>query len=41
VNDFICPYVFIMKTTSEFIIIVVYVNDLNIIGTHKAYNCYL
>ena len=32
-NDDICPYVFIKKTTSGFIIIAVYVDDLNIIGT--------
>ena len=32
-NDDICPCVFIKKTTSGFIIIAVYVDDLNIIGT--------
>ena len=30
-----CPCVFIKKTTSGFIIIAVFVDDLNIIGTHK------
>ena len=35
VNNPICPCVFIKKTTSGFIIIAVYVDDLNIIGTHK------
>ena len=35
VNNPICPCVLIKKTTPEFIIIAVYLNDLNIIGTHK------
>ena len=35
VNNLICPYVFIKKTISGFIIIVVYVDNLNTIGTHK------
>ena len=35
VNIPICPCVFIKKTTSRFIIIVVYVDDLNIIRTYK------
>ena len=35
VNTPICSCVFIKKTTSGFIIIAVYVDDLNIIGTHK------
>ena len=35
VNNPICPCAFIKKTTSGFIIIAVYVADLNIIGTHK------
>ena len=35
VNNPICPCVFIKKTISGFIIIVVHVDDLNIIGTHK------
>ena len=35
VNNSICPYVFIKKTTSGFIIIAVCVEDLNIIRTHK------
>ena len=35
VNNPICPCIFIKKTTSRFIIIVVYIDDLNIIGTHK------
>jgi len=33
-NDPICPYVFIKKSKSNFVIIVMYVDDLNIIGTH-------
>ncbi|PHU25225.1 putative UDP-arabinose 4-epimerase 3 [Capsicum chinense] len=32
-NDEICPCVFIKKTTSEFVILVVYVDDINLIGT--------
>ena len=35
VNNPIYPCVFIKKITSGFIIIAVYVDDLNIIGTHK------
>ena len=35
VNNPICLCVFIKKTTFGFIIIAVYVDDLNIIGTHK------
>jgi len=35
VNNPICPCVFIKKTTTKVIIIAVYVDDLNIIGTHK------
>ena len=35
VNNPICPCVFIKKTTSGFVIIAVYVDDLNIIGTDK------
>ena len=34
-NDPICPCVFIKKSKSNFVIIVVYVDDLNIIGTHE------
>ncbi|KAJ9552295.1 hypothetical protein OSB04_016340 [Centaurea solstitialis] len=37
-NNLICPCVFIKKTTSEYVIIAVYVDDLNIIGTHKEIN---
>ena len=33
-NDPICPCVFIKRSGSGFVIIVVYVDDLNIIGTH-------
>jgi hypothetical protein len=33
-NNFICPCVFIKKSKSNFVIFVVYVNDLNIIGTY-------
>ena len=32
-NDPISPYVFIRRDRSEFVIIAVYVDDLNIIGT--------
>ena len=35
VNNPICPCVFIKKITSRFIIIAVYVDDLNIIEIHK------
>ena len=35
VNNSICPCVFIKKTTSGCVIIAVYVDDLNIIGTNK------
>jgi hypothetical protein len=34
-NDPICPYIFIKKSESDFVIITVYVDDLNIIGTHE------
>ncbi|GJY07589.1 retrovirus-related pol polyprotein from transposon TNT 1-94 [Tanacetum coccineum] len=34
----ICPCVFIKKTTSGFVIIAVYVDDLNMIGTNKEIN---
>nr|GFA23499.1 putative RNA-directed DNA polymerase [Tanacetum cinerariifolium] len=37
-SNLICPCVFIKKTTYEFTIIAVYVDDLNIIGTHKEIN---
>ncbi|KAJ9544626.1 hypothetical protein OSB04_024333 [Centaurea solstitialis] len=37
-NNLICPCVFIKKTTSGYVIIAVYVHDLNIIGTHKEIN---
>lgn len=33
VNDPICPCVFIKNTTFGFVIITVYIDDLNIIGT--------
>ena len=32
-NDLICLYAFIKRNGSEFVIIVIYVDDLNIIGT--------
>ena len=32
-NDAICPCVFIKKTMSDFIVLVVYVDDINLIGT--------
>ena len=42
-NDPICPCVFIKRYQSQFVIIAVYVDDLNIIGTpgefQKAANC--
>jgi hypothetical protein len=34
-NNPICPCVFIKKSESNFVIIIVYVDDLNIIGTHE------
>jgi len=34
-NDPLCPCVFIKKSESNFVIITVYVDDLNIIGTHE------
>ena len=34
-NDPICPCIFIKRLGSEFVIITVYVDDLNIIGTRK------
>ena len=34
-NDPICPCIFIKRSGSEFVIIAVYVDDLNIIDTHK------
>ncbi|KAK1431018.1 hypothetical protein QVD17_14208 [Tagetes erecta] len=34
-NNLICPCVFIKKTTSGYVIIAVYVDDLNIMGTRK------
>ena len=34
-NNAICPCVFIKKSSSGFVIIAVYVDDLNIIGTQK------
>ncbi|GKA23918.1 disease resistance CC-NBS-LRR class family protein [Tanacetum coccineum] len=37
-SNLICPCVFIKKTTSGFVIIAVYVDDLNIIGTSKEIN---
>ncbi|GJV23042.1 disease resistance CC-NBS-LRR class family protein [Tanacetum coccineum] len=35
INNLICPCVFIKKTMPGFVIIAVYVDDLNIIGTNK------
>ena len=37
-NNLICPCVFIKKTTSGYVIIAVYVDDLNLIGTQKEIN---
>ncbi|KAL3368419.1 hypothetical protein AABB24_009329, partial [Solanum stoloniferum] len=33
INDVICPCIFIKKTTPGFVILVVYVDDINLIGT--------
>ncbi|XP_055814563.1 uncharacterized protein LOC129884258 [Solanum dulcamara] len=33
INDAICPCIFIKKTTSEFVVLVVYVDDINLIET--------
>ena len=33
INDVICPCIFIKKTTLEFVILAVYVDDINLIGT--------
>ncbi|GJU28213.1 retrovirus-related pol polyprotein from transposon TNT 1-94 [Tanacetum coccineum] len=42
-NDSICPCIFIKRFRSEYVIIAVYVDDMNIIGTHgelpKAIEC--
>jgi hypothetical protein len=42
-NDTICPCIFMKRSENEFVIIAVYVDDLNIIGTpeelQKAVNC--
>ncbi|GKC47650.1 retrovirus-related pol polyprotein from transposon TNT 1-94, partial [Tanacetum coccineum] len=42
-NDSVCPYIFIKRSGSEYVIIAVYVDDLNIIGTPgelpKAIEC--
>ena len=35
VNNLICPSIVIKKTTSGFVIIAIYIDDLNVIGTHK------
>jgi len=37
-SDPICPCVFIKKSEFDFVIIVVYVDNLNIIGTYKDTN---
>nr|GEZ69067.1 retrovirus-related Pol polyprotein from transposon TNT 1-94 [Tanacetum cinerariifolium] len=37
-SNLICPCIFIKKTTFGFIVIVVYVDDLNIIGTNTEIN---
>ena len=34
-NNFICPCIFIKKSKIRFVIIVVYVDDLNLVGTPK------
>jgi len=33
INDVICPCIFIKKMASEFVILVVYVDDINLVGT--------
>ncbi|KAM1255762.1 hypothetical protein ACFX2G_030560 [Malus domestica] len=33
VNNELCPYVFIKKSHSEFVIVAIYVDDMNLIGT--------
>ena len=33
VNNPICPYIFIKKSETEFAIIAVYIDDLNLVGT--------
>lgn len=33
INDAICPCIFIKKTTLGFVILAVYVDDINLIGT--------
>jgi len=33
INDTICPCVLIKKTTSEFFVLAVYIDDINLIGT--------
>jgi len=34
-NNKICPCIFIKKTISEFVIVAVYVDDLNLVGTYE------
>jgi len=34
-NDPICPCIFMKRSENEFTIIVVYVDDINIVGTHN------
>ena len=38
VNNPICPCIFIKKLETKFVIIAVYVNDLNLVGTPKELN---
>jgi len=35
INDVICPCIFIEKMTSKFVILAVYVDDINLVGTPK------
>ena len=37
INDVICPYIFIKKTTLRFVILAVYVDDINLIGTPEEF----
>ena len=32
-NEYMCPYVFVKKANSRFTIILIYIDNLNIIGT--------
>ena len=36
-NNLICSCIFIKKSQTEFEIIVIYVDDLNLVGTHEEF----